>query len=173
MLDVKFLRDNLDAVEARLATRGGTGRIWAPSASLDLRRRELLGEAESLKAETNQVSALIGHTKDKSQVQGEIARMKDVSARIKELDEELRQVEEKLQRLLLTIPNLPACSVPGRRLRRRQPGGPRAGARHAAFGFAAKAHWDLGEELGIHRFRTGQQNHRRPLCPPEGGRRAP
>ena len=85
MLDLKFLRDNLDEVERRLATRGGTVDLGA-FRNLDEKRRALLGEAENLKAERNQVSALIGKTKDKSQVQGEITRMKDVSARIKELD---------------------------------------------------------------------------------------
>ncbi len=111
MLDLKFLRDNLEAVERRLATRGETIDLGA-FRELDGNRRSLLGEAETLKAERNQVSALIGKTKDKSQVQGEIARMKEVSARIKELDEELRQVEDSLNSWLLTLPNLPDAQCP-------------------------------------------------------------
>ncbi len=82
MLDLKFLRENLDEVEKRLASRGGTVDL-GDFRALDDSRRGLLSEAESLKAERNQVSALIGRTKDKSQVQGEIVRMKDVSTRIK------------------------------------------------------------------------------------------
>ncbi|MDH3998457.1 MAG: serine--tRNA ligase, partial [Desulfuromonadales bacterium] len=74
MLDLKFLRDNLDEVERRLATRGGAIDL-TDFRTFDQQRRDLLGEAETLKAERNQVSALIGKTKDKSQVQGEIARM--------------------------------------------------------------------------------------------------
>ena len=106
MLDLKYLREKLDEVERRLNTRGGEVDLF-DFRCLDDKRRALLSEAETLKAERNKVSALIGKTKDKSQVQGEIVRMKDVSTRIKELDEELRQVEKGLKDFLLTLPNLP------------------------------------------------------------------
>jgi len=147
MLDSKLLRDNLDEVVRRLATRGEKPDLsWFTD--LDRRRRDTLGEAESLKAERNTVSALIGRTKDKSQVQGEIARMKEVSARIKELDDVLRSIEEELEARLLVLPNLP------------DPGCPVGGSEDdnvvvrswgeiPQFAFAPKAHWDLGSELGI------------------------
>jgi len=147
MLDLKFLRENLDEVERRLNTRGGTVDL-GDFRTLDEKRRALLSEAETLKAERNQVSALIGKTKDKSQVQGEIVRMKDVSARIKELDEELRQVEESLKGLLLNLPNLPdeVCTI-GKseedNLEVSTWGEP------TQLGFDPKAHWDLGEDLDI------------------------
>jgi seryl-tRNA synthetase len=147
MFDVKYLRDNLEQARERLASRGGEIDL-APFADLDARRRALLGEGETLKAERNKVSALIGKTKDKSQVQGEIARMKEVSARIKELDEELKEVEIELQELLLNLPNLPHEDCPigtseddNRELRTW--GEPRQ------FEFEAKPHWELGEQLGI------------------------
>ncbi len=147
MLDLKFLRDNLDEVEKRLATRGANIHL-GQFRDLDGQRRVLLGEAETLKAERNQVSALIGKTKDKSKVQDEIARMKAVSARIKELDEELRKVEEQLNALLLTIPNLPDLACPfgdseEDNTEVRRVGNPRT------FDFEPRAHWTLGEQLGI------------------------
>jgi seryl-tRNA synthetase len=147
MLDLKFLRDNLEEVERRLATRGGVVDLSAFS-DLDGRRRGLLSEAESLKAERNQVSALIGRTKDKSQVQSEIARMKDVSARIKELDEELRQIEEDLKGLMLTLPNLPDADCP---LGQSEEDNPevRTWGEPTQLGFEPKAHWDIGEDLDI------------------------
>lgn len=147
MLDLKYLRDNFAKVEASLATRGGAIDL-SPFMDLDARRRELLGESESLKAEKNRVSALIGKTRDKSQVQGEFTRMKEVSARIKDLDEELRQVEEDLRGLIMVLPNIPHEDCPrgaseedNREVRRW--GTPRQ------FDFAPLAHWDLGENLGI------------------------
>ena len=147
MFDVKYLRDNLEQVRERLASRGGEVDL-TPFGELDGRRRSLLGEAEALKAERNTVSALIGKTKDKSQVQGEIARMKEVSARIKQLDEELKGVEDELKDLLLTLPNLPHEDCPvgaseddNRELRTW--GEPRQ------FEFEPKPHWDLGEQLGV------------------------
>ncbi len=147
MLDLKFLRDNLDEVERRLVTRGDAVDLGS-FRQLDGRRRELLGEAETLKAERNQVSALIGKTRDKSQVQGEIARMKDVSAAIKSLDEALRQVEENLNGLLLTLPNLPDPECPLGASEEDNPEVSRWGTPHE-FSFEAKAHWDIGEDLDI------------------------
>ena len=147
MIDSKLLRENLNEVQCRLATRGdGHDLSWF--SALDSSRRDLLGEAETLKAERNKVSALIGKTKDKSQVQDEIVRMKQVSARIKELDEELRTIEADLNSRLLVIPNLPDSSCP-------------VGATEddnvevRTWGeieprdYQPKAHWDLGKDLGI------------------------
>jgi len=147
MLDLKFLRDNLDEVERRLATRGDAIDL-SSFRDLDAGRRALLSEAEALKAERNQVSALIGKTKDKSQVQGEISRMKDVSARIKELDEELRQVEENLNNMLLTLPNLPDPECPIGASEEDNPEVSKWGE-PTQFDFDPKAHWDLGEDLDI------------------------
>jgi len=147
MLDFKFLRDNLDEVERRLATRGGAIDLGV-FRSLDQSRRGLLSEAESLKAERNQVSALIGRTKDKSAVQSEIARMKDVSVRIKELDEELHRVEDDLKGLLLVLPNLPDAACP---LGQSDEDNPelRTWGEPIRLDFEPKAHWDLGETLDI------------------------
>jgi seryl-tRNA synthetase len=147
MLDLKYLRENLDEAERRLATRGAAVNLSA-FRELDRRRRDLLGETEALKAEKNRVSVVIGQTKDKSQVQGEIARMKEVSGRIKSLDDELKTVEGELQNLLLMVPNIPheaspvgASEADNREVRRW--GVPRA------LDFPAKPHWDIGEQLGI------------------------
>ena len=147
MLDSRLLRENMDDVQHRLATRGdGHDVSWFND--LDSQRRNLLGEAETLKAERNKVSALIGKTKDKSQVQDEISRMKQVSSRIKALDEELRTIEEDLGNRLLLIPNLPdaACPVGATEddnveLRTWGDIEPRD--------YAPKAHWDIGNDLGI------------------------
>ncbi len=153
MLDLKYLRENLDEAQRRLATRGGEINLSAV-VDLDRRRRDLLGESESLKAEKNRVSAVIGKTKDKSQVKGEIARMKEVSARIKALDDELKDVEENLQGLLLQIPNIPHEKSPvgateEDNLEVKRWGEP------PVFDFEPKPHWEIGEGLGILDFERG------------------
>lgn len=147
MFDAKYLRDNPEQARERLASRGDEIDL-APFAELDARRRALLGEAESLKAERNKVSALIGKTKDKSQVQGEISRMQEVSKRIKELDEELKSVETELQGLLLILPNLPHedCPVGTSEEDNREL---RSWGEIRQFEFEAKPHWELGEQLGV------------------------
>ncbi|QSV46681.1 serine--tRNA ligase [Geobacter benzoatilyticus] len=153
MLDPKYLRENLEVVEQRLATRGG-GLNLGRFRELDSRRRELLREAESLKAVRNAASEEISRIKDKSQAQPRIAEMREVSTKIKALDEELRGVDDELQPVLLTIPNVPHESVPvgaseaDNREVRKWGEPPR-------FGFTPKPHWEIGEGLGILDFERG------------------
>ncbi|OQY19139.1 MAG: serine--tRNA ligase [Desulfobacteraceae bacterium 4572_35.1] len=153
MLDIKFLRDNLELAQQQLATRGSAINL-ADFQQLDQRRRELLGKADTLKAEKNRVSALIGKTKDKSLVKDEIGRMKEVSTQIKDLDEQLRTTNEKLQNILLTIPNLPHENCPvglseDDNVKVRTWGSIRE------YSYTPRAHWDIGEELDILDFERG------------------
>jgi seryl-tRNA synthetase len=153
MLDSKFLRDNLETVEARLKTRGGTVDLCG-FRTLEARRRELLRQSEELKALRNRVSEEISRIRDKSQAQGRIAEMREVGVRIKALDEELKGVEEALEQFLMTVPNIPSFSVP-------------VGASEAdnveirkwgeipSFSFDPKPHWEIGEALGILDFERG------------------
>ena len=153
MLDPKHLRENLESVEQRLATRGGAVTL-GNFRELDSRRRELLREAEALKAVRNAASEEISRIKDKSQAQPRIAEMREVSAKIKTLDEELRGVDDGLLAVLLTIPNIPHESVPvgaseGDNREVRKWGEP------PCFGFTPKPHWEIGEGLGILDFERG------------------
>ncbi len=147
MLDMKFIRDHLDEVEKRLATRGGELSL-AGFRALDERRRSLLTESERLKALKNSASEEIAKVKDKSQVQDKIVQMKEVSQQIKVLDDELKGVEEELSCLLMVLPNLPHPSTPQGRSEAdnvvvRTWGEPRT------FDFEPRPHWEIGEQLGI------------------------
>ncbi|RNC66029.1 MAG: serine--tRNA ligase [Desulfuromonadales bacterium] len=153
MLDPKYLREHLESAEQRLSTRGGAVTL-SNFRELDSRRRELLRDAESLKAVRNAASEEISRIKDKSQAQPRIAEMREVSSRIKVLDEELRGVDDELQAVLLTIPNIPHESVPV--------GASEADNREVRkwgelprFGFTPKPHWEIGEGLGILDFERG------------------
>jgi seryl-tRNA synthetase len=153
MLDSRFIRENLEAVEARLRTRGGAVDLTG-FRELDSRRRELLQQSEELKALRNRVSDEISRIKDKSQAQGQIAEMREVGGRIKSLDEELKGIEEGLEQSLLTIPNIPNENVPvgaseADNVEIRKWGTP------TVFSFTPKPHWELGESLGILDFERG------------------
>ena len=153
MLDSKSLRDNLETVEARLKTRGGSLDLTG-FRELDSRRRELLRQSEELKALRNRVSDEISKIKDKSQAQPQIAGMREVGVRIKSLDEELKGIEEGLEQSLMTMPNIPNEAVPigvseADNVEVRKWGEP------PAFSFPAKPHWELGESLGILDFERG------------------
>jgi seryl-tRNA synthetase len=153
MLDTKFIRENLEEAERRLSTRGGASYLDG-FRDLDTRRLNLLRESETLKALRNKVSEEIAQVKDKSQVQGKILEMREVSQRIKGMDEELKQVDEELHGFLLTVPNLPDPATPvgvseNDNIEVRTWGSPQT------FNFAAKPHWEIGEELKILDFECG------------------
>lgn len=153
MLDLKQMRDNLETVEARLKTRGGTISL-ARFKEADQRRRELLQQTESLKALRNKVSEEISKIKDKAQAQDRIVQMREVSQKVKGLDEELGKIEEELQAMVLTIPNLPHSSVPVGRDETENREVKRWGE-IPSFSFSPKPHWEIGEALGILDFERG------------------
>jgi seryl-tRNA synthetase len=153
MLDMKYIRENLEETEQRLRSRGGDSYL-AGFRELDEKRLLLLKEGEALKALRNTVSDEIGRTKDKSQVQDKILEMREVSQKIKGLDEELNHVDEQLNSFLLTVPNLPHITTPAGTSENdnvlvRTWGDP------VTLPFEAKPHWDLGEDLAILDFERG------------------
>ncbi|MBJ6726121.1 serine--tRNA ligase [Geomesophilobacter sediminis] len=153
MLDARYLRENLEAVEARLKSRG-EGVDLSGFRQLDERRRELLQQSESLKALRNKVTEEISRLKDKSQAEGQKAQMREVSQQIKGLDESLRQVEEELQNFLLTVPNIPNPTTPVGRSEADNVVA-RTWGEPGNYSFAPKPHWEIGEELGILDFERG------------------
>ena len=153
MLDMKFIRENLDDAELRLRSRGGASYLDG-FRELDEKRRALLHANEALKAERNRVSDEIAKVKDKSQAQDQIVRMRAVSHTIKEQDDELKVVDDELHTFLLTVPNLPDPTTPAGtseadNVEVRSWGEPKQ------LPFVAKPHWEIGEELGILDFECG------------------
>jgi seryl-tRNA synthetase len=110
MLDIRFIRDHADVVQAAARKKHIDIDIQY-LLEVDARRRQLLAQVENLKALRNKTS------KDIPTLQGEakqeaIARMKQVAAESKELEEPLRQVEATFEALMLQVPNVPAADVP-------------------------------------------------------------
>ncbi len=148
MLDIKYIRDNLDEVERRLAARGGAVDLSLLK-SLDAGRRKLLTEAEALKARKNAVSEEIGRLKrEKKDASPLVAEMQEVSVKIKELDSRVAGCEGELEACILQIPNLPHESVPPGRDSEANPV-IRTWGRKPEFGFTPLEHTDVGERLGI------------------------
>lgn len=153
MLDIRFIRENLEGAENRLKSRGATVSLSA-FRELDDRRRILLQDTETLKALRNRVSEEISRVKDKSQVQGQIVEMREVSQRIKVLDDELKGVEESLELFMLTVPNIPSAETPvgaseNDNIEIRRWG------RISELSFQPKPHWEVGENLDILDFERG------------------
>ncbi|MGT2833226.1 serine--tRNA ligase [Streptococcus halotolerans] len=149
MLDIKRIRNDFDAVAEKLATRGVAAETLTELKELDAKRRQLLTKSEELKAGRNLASDKIAQAKrNKEDASEQIAAMQKVSAEIKAVDSELADIDEKLTVIITTLPNTPHDSVPvgadeEENVEVRRWGTPRD------FDFEPKAHWDLGEDLGI------------------------
>lgn len=109
MLDLKLLRTETDAVRAALSRRGpGVAESVDEVLQLDARRRELIPQTETLKAEQNAAGGAIAKAKSAGEDAAEaIAAMADVKARGQALGEELTAVEAELNAKLALLPNLP------------------------------------------------------------------
>ena len=154
MLDMKFVRENPEAVLAGLQKRGSALTL-DDFLALEKKRREVLTEVEALKSRRNTVSQEISRLKKaKEDAEALILEMRSVGEKISELDETVRQVEAELKEILLSIPNLPHASVPVGRDEADNPEVRRVGE-VPSFSFEPKAHWDLGEDLGILDFERG------------------
>src|SRR4249920_1466031 len=104
MYDLRYLRDNLDAIREQLGPRGADV-PWDRLRTLIEQRRTLTGQVEQLRAELNKGSGEIAKLKrEKQPADTSMAAMKVVGEQIKKIDDELRGIEETLTDLNLRIP---------------------------------------------------------------------
>ena len=150
MLDIKIIRANPDQVKAAMKTRNADmDAVIDQLLAIDDKRRELMGQTESMKAEQNAASKDIPRIKKEGgDVTPIMERMKELAAKVKELGAEQSALEEKQRDLLLRIPNMPGKGVPvgkddsdNEEVRR--------WGEPTAFDYEPKAHWDIGADLGI------------------------
>lgn len=148
MLDIKFVRENIDAVKTMLSNRHNKLSLDG-FVDLEKKRREVLAETETLKAQRNTVSKQIGAMKKSGEnADAMVAEMQVVGEKIAKLDAELKEIDGQLQDIMLSIPNMPKEDVPygvddSDNPEVRKHGEP------TKFDFEPKAHWDIGEALDI------------------------
>lgn len=149
MLDVKYLRANFQEVKQKLQHRGEDLTDFGKFEELDVRRRELLIETETLKGKRNEVSQQIAVLKkEKKDADQLIIEMREVGEKIKTIDEELRGVEEALDNLLMSIPNIPHESVPVGETEDDNVE-VRTWGELPEFAYEPKPHWDIADHLKI------------------------
>ena len=150
MLDIKFIRSNPQAVKDALNRRNGDYTAAVDELlEIDVKRREISAKTDTMKAKRNAASKEIPAIKKAGgDVSAIMAEMKELADEIKECDAQSSALEEKQKNILLTLPNMPNPDIPdgkddtfNREVRRW--GEPRK------FEFEAKAHWDIGADLGI------------------------
>ena len=156
MLELRFLRENIELVKEKTAKRGMETTMLDDFLAIDQKRLSTLAEAESLKNKRNVASKEIaalkkGKSDEQAKAEPLIAEMKEIGWKIKALDGELHQIEEELHKIVMAIPNLCDDSVPignddSDNVEVRKWG------KKPSFSFTPKPHWELGEDLGVFDF---------------------
>jgi seryl-tRNA synthetase len=148
MIDLAYVRDNLETARERLAHRGFSLDLET-FRKLDGERKQLILEVERLRQLRNAASEDIARLlREKVDVTEKRNEMKAVSQKIKDIEESLKSVEDRIFQFASAIPNLADPTVPigptdEQNVEVRKVGEP------TRFEFEPKAHWDLCPALGI------------------------
>jgi seryl-tRNA synthetase len=152
MLDARYVADHFDEVRAQLARRGAEfAEAIDGVVGLVTSRRELTRKTELLQAERNTASDAMAKLAKSGDKEGMAARrdeLKALSESVKALEVELGAAEAQIEEILLGIPNVPHESVPDGQSEDKNVV-VRSWGEKPNFDFEPKAHWELGEKLGI------------------------
>ena len=153
MLDIKYIRENAEAVKAGVKRKFVELDVDA-ILELDQQRRACIVKGEELKQQRNSASKEIGGLmKDgrADEAEAKKASVREIGDQIDALDKDQSGIDEQLHTLLLAAPNLPHATAPDGADESANPVLRTIGTA-TTFEFDAKAHWDLGEALGIMDF---------------------
>ncbi|MBP9989469.1 MAG: serine--tRNA ligase [Ruminococcus sp.] len=150
MLDIKLIRENPEMVKAAMKTRNkDMDSIVDEILEIDSKRRELMQVTDGLKQQQNEASKQIPQIKKAGGDVSEIlAKMNEIKEQVKANDAVLSELEAKQKTLIYEFPNVPNKDIPvgkddsdNEEIRK--------WSEPRKFGFEAKAHWDIGADLGI------------------------
>jgi len=156
VLDLKFIRENPDIVEASLKHRRADISL---SRLLDADRqwRYTQTEADKLRNYQNNVSKEIAELKRSNQnASDKIAEMKNISQKIKEFNNQAQSLKAEIDKTLMEIPNIPHETTPIGSSESDNPEIKRWG-KQPNFDFEPKPHWEIAEALDIVDFRRGSK----------------
>jgi seryl-tRNA synthetase len=151
MLDLGFIRQNLDTVRKAMTDRSFPAEVLDRFAEMDADRRRIIGEADAINQQRNAASKEIGalmqsdRNNEAQAKKAEVAGLKDKQS---ELERQRDEADAAIQELLVDLPNIPAADVPigddeSANVEIRRSGEPRD------FDFEPRDHVDLGTALGI------------------------
>lgn len=153
MLDIKRIRQNPEEIAKAVARRGKKTNMDELLRE-DAGRRELVAQVEVMKAKRNAVSKEVPKMKKEGKDTAPVfEEMKQLGDSIKELDDKVAALDEKIKETLLSIPNTPNPDIPDG-LSDADNVEVKKFMEPTKFSFEPKAHWDLGEALGIMDFET-------------------
>lgn len=144
MLDIKFIRENVDLVKTATKNKGFDDSVVDKLLEIDKKRRELIGKSEEIRAKRNKL------TKD------DIEEGKKLKIELKVLEEKLKIAELEYEKILWLVPNVPSSKSPigkndSENVELRKWGEP------TKFSFTPKDHLELGKSLGLLDFEAGSK----------------
>jgi seryl-tRNA synthetase len=154
MLDINLIRENPDIVRKSLEARQMDAAPVDQVLDLDLKRRTIIQEVETLKAERNAGSKEIGRLKDPEERQARIEAMRALGDKVSELDEQLREVQAELTAVMSWLPNIPDTATPYG-INESENVVLTSAGELPEFDFEPKPHWELGPALGVIDFERG------------------
>lgn len=151
MLDLNYVRENLDAVRHALHTRGFRTDILERFAEIDVERRQVISEADAINQQRNAASKEIGalmQSGKRDEAEAKKAEVRELKEKQAELEKHREEADLAMREVLINLPNLPAAEVPvgpdetaNKEIRR--------WGEPPEFDFEPQDHVDLGETLGI------------------------
>ncbi len=150
MLDLAYVRDNLPQIEEMLRRRGmEPEKVLSSFRQVDEKRRQLITQSETLKAQRNRASEEIAKLKKSGQdATAQMEQTKALRAQSDDLEKQAAEIDQELRAMLAGIPNVPHESVPvghsaedNKEIRK--------WGKPPEFSFTPKPHWELGEQLGV------------------------
>ena len=161
MLDIRYVRENQEAVAQAMANRNFP---WdaAKFSELDEKRRAAIAEEEALQAQRNKASKEIGALMGKGEKEAAEAakeEVRQINEKLEKASAEREAIDAEMNDILAGSPNLPCDATPVGKDETENPERRRWGAPRdfAAEGFEPKAHWDLGTDLDILDFDRGNK----------------
>src|SRR3989344_4878375 len=145
MLDINFIRDNLEEVKKKVSTKNYDSSLLDKLLDIDEERRRLLGKVDDLRAEKN-----------KAAEEKNIEKGKEVKTKLEELEPQLKKKEEEQFHYLSQVPNLPFDNVPVGKGEEDNKILKEVGEK-PNFSFKVKDHVELGKDLDILDFETGSE----------------
>src|ERR1700677_4133408 len=151
MLDLNFVRTNLELVEEKLRARGMDPAVLLGNfRELDQERRARITEAETLQAQRNRLTQEVARSRTAGGAPDEkvMDQIRELKGETEQRERLAAQAEEAMRAVLVAIPNLTQDSVPAGKSEAENVELMRWG-QPPAFDFTPKPHWELGESLGI------------------------
>ena len=156
MLDIKQIRENPQAVQERLNSRGNYD--IQHLLQLDAKQRELEGTRSQLQARSNEIGKLVGQKIKASinpqdpEIQSLRAEGNQIKTQLGELEPQEKDLKAQIEALLLTLPNLPSESTPIGKSEAENVEIRRWGDEYIPQNPNILPHWEIGEKLGILNF---------------------